>query len=367
MGIGGSGSVFNPFTMAGLVALIVTFVLFPARSHSSVPPSVGIRNRRLLMNALAGLWIADGFFQAQPLMWGHAFVADVLQPNLEGQPALISKILRMSYQIWDHHQVMANLASVIIQLGLGVWLWITRNHAGRAVPALWSSLMWSLVVWVFGEGLGGLMGGSPSFFWGAPGSALLYALLSVFVLIPEPFWLDGRATLWLRRVTGLSWIAGAALQTAPAYWTRLGLAQGLTDLGTTAQSTAGSGPILWLANWSVTFPIVLNAGIAAAMLVIGIACWRDWQKTWVFWGATTFLAFTWWFGQDFGMLLSGVGTDPGTVPLWAVMLWAGAPSESWGPWRVLGPGIDRVIDTRWIRYRRSGSSNREGQRRSQGS
>src|SRR6201999_1959464 len=54
------------------------------------------------------------------------------------------------------------------------------------------SILWSLGVWWFGEGLGGVLNGAASPLNGAPGAVIIYALLAVLLwpaerAVPAPF------------------------------------------------------------------------------------------------------------------------------------------------------------------------------------
>jgi hypothetical protein len=61
-------------------------------------------------------------------------------------------------------------ALATIQLAIGAGLLFPR----AVRPALVTSFFWAIGVWVFGEGLGGLLLGSASALSSAPGSVFLY-------------------------------------------------------------------------------------------------------------------------------------------------------------------------------------------------
>ena len=76
-----------------------------------------------------------------------------------------------------HHLVLLNTIFATIQLLLG--LGIAFRPTVRL--ALAASIAWSLGVWWFGEGLGGVLSGTASPLNGAPGAVILYALLAVLL------------------------------------------------------------------------------------------------------------------------------------------------------------------------------------------
>ena len=66
-------------------------------------------------------------------------------------------------------------ATIQLLLGLGIAFRPTVR------VALAASVAWSLGVWWFGEGLGGVLSGGASPLNGAPGAVILYALLAVLL------------------------------------------------------------------------------------------------------------------------------------------------------------------------------------------
>jgi hypothetical protein len=49
-----------------------------------------------------------------------------------------------------------------------------------------------------------------------------------------------------------------------------------------------------------------------------VGVWR--RAPWGFALAAAWLLFTWWAGEGFGMMLSGMGTDPNSVPLLGLLI-----------------------------------------------
>src|ERR1700733_15063150 len=133
-------------------------------------------SRRLLQLGLAAIWLLDGVLQYQSFMFSHGF-AQMLAQSAAGNPAVIAHPITWSAGIVAHHPVPANACFPPIQLLLG--LGIALRPTIRA--ALAASIVWSVAVWWFGEGLGGVLIGGASPLNGAPGAVILYALLAVLV------------------------------------------------------------------------------------------------------------------------------------------------------------------------------------------
>ena len=150
--------------------------------------------RQILRYGLGGLWILDGLLQAQPNMFTTDFYAwypprimeSVLQTAADDQPAWLAAVMKDSAHIWGLHPILFNVGAILIQLLIGVLILFGRF--GRVTrSALWLSIVWGAAVWVFGEGMGGILTGS-TYFDGAPGAVLLYVIGAMLLLMPAQRW-----------------------------------------------------------------------------------------------------------------------------------------------------------------------------------
>jgi hypothetical protein len=138
--------------------------------------------RRWLQAGLGAIWLLDAALQFQPFMFGRGFVTSVLMPAGMGSPAIVSGAVTGAGQLIEPHAALANAVFATVQLLLGLGLLWRRT----ARAALAGTIAWALAVWFLGEGLGGLLSGSASPVTGAPGAALLYALVAVLAWPPRP-------------------------------------------------------------------------------------------------------------------------------------------------------------------------------------
>ena len=140
--------------------------------------SVAVRpdTRRALQLGLAALWLLDGVLQYQPLLYTKAF-AQSLAAGAAGNPAVIARPVTWDATLVGHHLVLLNTVFATIQLLLGIGI-AFRPTVRLALAA---SIAWSLGVWWFGEGLGGVLNGGADPVNGAPGAVILYALLAVLL------------------------------------------------------------------------------------------------------------------------------------------------------------------------------------------
>jgi hypothetical protein len=136
--------------------------------------------RRRLQLLLAGLWLLDGVLQLQSVMFTRQFPA-MLAESAAGQPGVVAAPVTWAARLIAGHPAPANAAFAALQIALGLGL--AWRPAVR--PALAGSVLWGLAVWWLGEGLGGLFTGTASPAGGAPGAALLYAVVAVLLWPPR--------------------------------------------------------------------------------------------------------------------------------------------------------------------------------------
>lgn len=308
--------------------------------------------RAMWWYGLGGLWILDALLQAQPSMFSATgMVGNVVLPAAQGQPGWIAGPMLWGAGIWASHAAAWNMAAVTVESLIGVLLLGGRRWPLWGRAGLLLSIMWGLIVWYFGEGLGGLFSGSPTYLSGAPGSAFLYVLLAGALLLPDSLWSSPRLLSAFRVAVGALWVVGAALQLAPLYWTPLGLASvlqnvammplpfGLTALDARLVNAMASAPMFWNATLCVTMIALVVA------LLLGRGGRTPYLLAFI-WLAFVWLAFLWVVFQGLGMVFSGMATDPNTPPLWALLLlpgWFAARAKSNpGPIQLLRP-------FRWLR------------------
>ena len=271
---------------------------------------------RLLWRGFGGLWLLDGLLQLQPAMFTAAFVRQVLEPLLPGQPAWLEGILRGGIGLWSAAPVLADGSAAAVQLAIGVLLlaWPERPP-GRVGLVL--AVLWSLVVWVWGEGLGMALVPGASLVTGAPGSVTLYAAAALWLLSRD-------ACGWtVRAFLAALWAGAGAVQLAtPAFWTGAGLA-GLFSGAVTPQPALLSDAVRGAAALARAYPTALNAALGGGMLVAA-AAWLPlgaaFRRT-AFAVGIALAGFIWIFGQDMGVF-GGTGTDPNTALPLGVLGWA---------------------------------------------
>src|SRR6201996_2386137 len=163
----------------------MTLTTVRARAESKInrafTTSTGTDARRVLQLVLAAIWLLDGLLQYQSFMYTEAFGL-MIGDTARGNPGVIARPISWNAVLVEHHLVLTNTVFATIQLLLG--LGIAYRPTVRV--ALAASIAWSLAVWWFGEGLGGVLSGAASPVTGAPGAVILYALLAVLLWADDP-------------------------------------------------------------------------------------------------------------------------------------------------------------------------------------
>ena len=275
--------------------------------------------QRLVQILLGCVWLADGALQLQPFMFGRGFVTRMLMPTATGNPAPVAASITAMARFLEPHVAAWNALFAATQLAIGAGLLVRRTVR----PAIAVSFIWSLAVWWFAEGLGGLLTGTASPLSGAPGAVLLYVLVG---LLAWPVREERQGEQWRRGGGGLLggtgarvawaglWVGGAAALLQPA-----NLAGGALR---NALLAAKAGQPEWYASLlSGTahvlgpYGVPLTLALAAEMALVGIGVALGWQAPALLGVATILAILIWVFPEGLGGVLTGQGTDPNTGPL----------------------------------------------------
>jgi hypothetical protein len=266
--------------------------------------------RRGLQVVLGLLWLLDAGLQAQPFMFASGFATQVIAPVGEGQPGVVSGPVHWASAVIGAHPFAWNLLFVGVQFLLGAGLLVRRT----ARTALVASIVWALGLWYLGEGLSGLASGHASLLTGAPGSALLYAILATAA------WPRGSSdpapARWLVWVWAPLWVGAAVFQLLPGQ----NSGQSVASLLTAEQAP------LWLARldtsvgtWASQHGALTVYGLAVVEFLVGVAALSRRTRTWALAVGFVLSIAIWVIRQDLGLLYSGQATDPNSAPLIALM------------------------------------------------
>jgi hypothetical protein len=307
------------------------------------PPTRDLQ--RTFQLALATIWLLDAVLQLQPIMFtpGSNGFSAMLRSQASGNPSWIAHSITWNASIVDHHPVSTNALFALIQFLIGFGIVSPRTLK----PALGLSIVWSLAVWWFGEGLGRLFSGGATPFGGGPGGVLFYALLAVL--------------LWPRARADQPFVAARAVgvHAAKTIWVALWALLALLSLLGSGRSpralrdlVAGvsSGEPGWLGRIDVSGEsFLLHHGTSAAMalavvcLLVGAGVFlppRLARATVVL--AIVVFAVIWVAVQNFGGILARGATDPNAallVIVLALMYWPLTNERATSPGGASGPAL----------------------------
>lgn len=278
------------------------------------------------------LWLMDGFLQLQPKLFTDSFMTQVIRPIQAGQPSFAYEPINLAIRLFLTHPAFFNLLIALVQLTIG--LLIIYPKATRV--GLWLSVIWGLIVWFFGEALGGLMSGHSSLMFGLPGAALIYVILSLAIMPPQTRKNKPKnqfADSWLVFAWAIIWMMGAIYQLLPAQ-------KSISMLAAMIKSNASGAPG-WLASLDYHLASYLNhlstnshqltnmnammvsssaylvmLALAGVMFVIavGVFMGKYMRIAVIILGIILSLAF-WLFGQSLAGYYTGLMTDVNTSPL----------------------------------------------------
>lgn len=288
--------------------------------------------RRGLQLILGVVWLLDAALQYQPYMFTRAFPTQVIEAAGAGSPGFVAHPVMFAGQLMLHHEIILNALFATTQLAIAVGLlWRPTVRA-----ALAGSIVWALLIWWMGEGLGGIFTGGASPVTGAPGGAVLYALIAVLVWPSRSQ--AGATSVASGSPIGWLWakIAWLALWAGGAYLLLLGPNRAVGALRDTISGGADGEP-RWLASVqhstasaigthgsAVSIVLAVIFGVIAAGIFVPAA-----SRPVLVLAAVTASA-TWVLGQSFGGIATGQATDPNTgllLILLAAVYWPLVPSS----------------------------------------
>ncbi len=278
------------------------------------------RGRRLLRVGFGLIWIFDGILQAQPKM-AAGLPSQVIEPAAASSPAWVQHLVNWGGTAWSYHPIQAGASAVWIQIGLGVWLLAAARGRWSRLAGL-ASVAWGLVVWVWGESLGGIFAPGLTWLFGAPGAVLLYCVAGALVALPDRAWRTPRPGRLLLAGTGVFFLGMAVLQAWPGrgFWqgTSHGQPGTLTDMVQTMSQTPQphvlSALVASFGSFDAAHGFAVNLFVVIALAAVGIAFLtgqRQAVRAAVAAGIVLCLA-DWVLIEDLGFL-GGLGTDPNSM------------------------------------------------------
>ena len=294
--------------------------------------------RRLIRIGFGLLWLFDGVLQAQPKM-AAGLPSQVIEPVAASSPHWVQHLVNWAGTAWTNYPVPAASCAVWIQVGIGTWMLVAAAGPWSRLAGL-ASLGWGLAVWVFGESFGGILVPGLSWLTGAPGAALSYAVAGALIALPGRAWHTARLGRLTLAGMGLFLAGMAVLQAWPGrgFWqgtfhgqpgTLTGMVQSTATIPqphVLSAWVAGFGSFNAGHGFAVNLAVVAVLALAGAVFLSGrrglirpaliavmVLCLADWVLV-----------------EDFGFF-GGLGTDPNSMPPFALLAVAGYLALASGP------------------------------------
>ncbi len=267
------------------------------------------RSRSFLRIALGVMWILDAILQVQPEM-NNLFAQYDLIPMLSmGFP--VTQVILLSVNVWISNPPLTDLAAAVIQLYIGVIYLVTKRGLTFNINEA-AAIVWCSVIWVFGEGFGGVFTTGSSILTGLPGSVLFYLIGALVLFFTSNENNKTRAEKTIRYATVLTLLISLGFQAYPAngFWSSLPVNVfpspfGFLGFAVTAQTR--------IAASSGIFNAIFVAIIAVAILL--------WLIKSMFAPVLTFCfaVFTWIIYQGLG-IVAQFSTDSNTGLILAILM-----------------------------------------------
>ena len=285
--------------------------------------------RTYLRRGFGALWLLDGLLQFQASM-PLGLANNVVAPMSLGTPAWLHRAMNVAMTLWNSHPVTMASGVAWLQVGIGLLLIVSRGATGRFAGAL--SAAWAAVVWLIGNGAGGLFIHGASVLFGWPGASLFYLYAGLWIAFDADLFRRRFSSVTRRAVAGVL-LAGAVVQSLPSagFW-HGGPTNALTAM--TSYMSAIAQPH-WLArvvratgSLAATMGGGLNVVVLLWLCIGSVGLWlsvsRRWRwPTYVVVGGALVL----WLSTQDTALFGGLATDVNSLPAIALIVWCASPAR----------------------------------------
>lgn len=323
--------------VATMLVLVLSRLIF--NFNMSVSGISEPRARTYLRWGFGGLWLLDGILQFQASM-PLGLAQMVVKPMTANTPTWLHSLMEHAIFLWNSHPITLAVGTAWLQVGIGLVILVSNGRTGRVVGGL--SVLWAALVWLIGNGAGGVFISGASFLFGWPGATAFYIFAGAWIFVePETFQrYFSRATLYFVSVIALM---AALLQLLPAtgFW-HGGNTNALTVM--TKYMTKISQPhvLSWFVLHVGTLAGDMGGGFNVVVILWLVLCtvglWmsatRSWR--WPIWTLIGGCLFFWLVGEDTS-LFGGLATDVNSLLPLAILAWCASPAL-----RGLGPRERRL-------------------------
>jgi len=315
-----------------VIAMVIMFVLILSRKilfFNLSPEGVNEPRARTYLRWGFGLvWLVDGILQFQISM-PLGLANNVVSPLTVNTPSWLHSLMNHSVYLWNSHPVNLAVGVAWLQVGIGLALLVSNGMTGRIAGLI--SALWATLIWLIGNGAGGIFVSGASFLFGWPGATVFYAIAGVWLFLkPEIFhrWFS-MVTL---RIIAIVVAAGAVLQFLPSteFW-HGGDTNAVTVMTSFMTKIAQPHWLAWLSRGVGTIAGTLGGGFNVVVILwLGICATGLWFGAkygwrWPVWSLVAGCLFFWLTSEDTS-LFGGLSTDFNSLLPLAVLVWCATPA-----------------------------------------
>jgi len=322
------------FVALGMVILLA--LLLSGRVRTFNLSAAGVeesRSRSLLRYGFGVLWIVDGILQFQPSM-PLGLGNNVVAPAMDGTPGWLHHLMQAGINMWNAHPLTLAVGAAWIQVGIGLLLIVSNGGLGRFSAGV--SAGWAGLIWLIGNGAGGIFSPAGSLLFGWPGATLFYVVAGVWIAADPRIFVEKFSLLTIRFLSVVAGL-GALRQCLPSdgFW-RGGNANALTAM---TQSMTQAAQPHWVASVALhggTVAGTLGGGFNLAVVlwlaVTSVGLWiaPKHQWSWPSWSLALFGVLFWLVAQD-AAFFGGLSTDLNSLLPLAVLGVVAAPKVASAP------------------------------------
>ena len=285
------------------------------------------RARTYLRWGFGALWFVDGLLQLQPSM-PLGLANQVVAPLLGRSPAWLRPLMSTGITLWNTHPITLAVGVAWLQIGLGVALLVTSGRLSHWVGA--ASALWAALIWLVGNGAGGVFLRGSSILFGWPGASLFYVAAGAWLIVSQRRFCEHFSTLTLRALSVLL-IGAIKLQSMPSaqFW-HGGSSNAIAVM---TRSMTGMAQPQWLARFvrdvgSLASGLggVVNVLVVAWLATCAGGLWLTPSRQWR-WPVRSLVVgcLVLWVATEDTSLFGGLATDVNSLLPLAILAWCAQP------------------------------------------
>lgn len=279
------------------------------------------RSRSYLRIGFGLIWLVDGILQFQVSM-PLGLANDVVRPMAVGTPGFLHSWMLSGILLWNEHPIALAVGTAWIQVGIGILLLVSNGAIGRLAAAV--SVGWAFLIWLIGNGAGGIFQNTSSILFGWPGATLFYVLAGVALVLNNELFTTYFAKT-LNKILSVLLIIGALLQCLPdrGFW-HGGNSNALSSMASTMTATPQPHVIAWLMNKTGTLAGTMGGGFNLVVIfwlvITGVGLWLTSTRSWNWPNISLAVgAVVFWFVAEDAPLWGGLATDLNSLMPLAVL------------------------------------------------